>query len=125
MIRIFKKTEKQRLCVGLTLKEFRCRCEHDSCRCTIISSELIEKYERLRIYLGSTLKINSGYRCNRHNLDVGGVAMSRHQTGEAIDISLDTLGYLSHNQLEKAIKLAGFTYCKFYNSFIHIDCRSL
>lgn len=123
MIRIFEKDKKMNLCYGLTLDEFKCKCDKKECRSTIISEDLIGKYEKFRKLISCPLKINSGYRCNAHNFDVGGVSTSRHQTGEAIDISLATLGHLTENDIEHLIQICGFSFHRFYKTFFHMDCR--
>jgi uncharacterized protein YcbK (DUF882 family) len=42
--------------------------------------------EPAREKLGGPIIVNSGYRCERHNREVGGVANSQHLRGEAADI---------------------------------------
>lgn len=119
-----KEPRKIRLCKGLTSLEFACQCNHEACKMTLVSKELIKAYEAFRILVNVRLKINSGYRCPQHNLEVIGKPMSRHQAGQAIDISLTTLDHLSKDDLEHAAKTSGFTFIKFYKSFIHMDVRS-
>ena len=41
----------------------------------------------LREKYGKPIVVNSGYRCPRHNLAVGGVTNSQHMKGEAADIT--------------------------------------
>ena len=36
---------------------------------------------------GGPVLVNSGYRCPKHNAEVGGVANSQHMKGEAADIA--------------------------------------
>ncbi len=36
--------------------------------------------------LGKPIRVNSGYRCPKHNSAVGGVRNSQHMSGEAADI---------------------------------------
>lgn len=36
--------------------------------------------------LGKSITVNSGYRCPKHNAEVGGVANSQHMKGEAADV---------------------------------------
>lgn len=45
--------------------------------------------EPARIWLDAPIKINSGYRCDKLNLFVGGVHHSQHLFGEAADITCD------------------------------------
>ncbi len=47
---------------------------------------LLEKLEALRNALGRPVIITSGVRCERRNAEVGGVANSRHLTGQAADL---------------------------------------
>lgn len=37
--------------------------------------------------LGMPIRMNSGYRCIKHNVEVGGVERSQHLRGEAADIT--------------------------------------
>lgn len=62
--------------------EFKCKC----CRACPIDSKLINALEALRGALGVPIHINSGYRCQAHNLEVGGKRDSRHLVGQAADI---------------------------------------
>ena len=123
MVRLLKKDLNLRLCVGLTSREFSCQCEFDFCRAVIVSKRLITAYKAFRILVGVSLTINCGHRCTPHNKAVGGVHLSRHQTGEAIDISLKTLSHLSNEEIEHAAKLSGFTKVIFYKTFVHLDVR--
>ena len=40
-----------------------------------------------REQFGGPVSVNSGYRCQKHNLEVGGVVNSQHIKGEAADIT--------------------------------------
>lgn len=122
LVAVSKRLTK-RLCTGLTLKEFRCRCNHESCRSTFYNTRLVEAYKKFRKLVGVPLNINSGFRCILHNFNEKGSALSRHTTGEAIDIRLDTLQHLSREEIEFALKKAGFTFILFYKTFVHADVR--
>ena len=63
-------------------KEFACRC----CGRLLICSELIEKLNAARSQAGIPFIITSGYRCNKHNENIAGVAESSHTRGKAVDI---------------------------------------
>ena len=45
-----------------------------------------EVLDPVREKLGMPIVVNSGYRCERHNKDVGGVKNSQHLVGQAADI---------------------------------------
>ena len=73
-------------------EEFECRC----CGSTG-SPQVGENIEALvenvldpvRERYGKPIYVNSGYRCHRHNVAVGGVANSQHMKGEAADLRID------------------------------------
>lgn len=123
MINVLLKSTNTRLCKGLKSSEIACKCSNESCRMTMYCSDMIKAYEGFRELVGVPLIINSGYRCPQHNKAVGGTPMSRHQTGEAIDISLQTLDHLSREDIEFAAVHSGFKFVKFYKTFVHMDVR--
>jgi uncharacterized protein YcbK (DUF882 family) len=125
-MKIFSKWRPRKLCNGLSSKEFRCRCQDDYCRSFIVSEKLIAAYEMFRTFLDIPLHITSGYRCAKHNYRIGGKPMSRHLTGEAIDIAApNLLEVFSVQQIISIAKRAGFTYINYYprKKFFHMDCR--
>lgn len=69
-------------------EEFRCRC------CGGLPPLAKENIEALvenvlnpaRQRYGGPVLVNSGYRCQKHNAEVGGVPNSQHMRGEAADI---------------------------------------
>ena len=70
-------------------KEFACRCCGEL---PPFARENIEALVRnvldpVREKLGRPIVVNSGYRCEKHNKDVGGVRNSQHMKGEAADIA--------------------------------------
>ena len=83
---IDKHTAGGRLSEHFQSSEFVCHC------CGMggdkISSRLIELLESLRANIGGLpLHVNSGYRCPKHNKEVGGVKNSQHLRGAAADIA--------------------------------------
>lgn len=68
--------------------EFACRC------CRQLPPSARENIRALvdnvlnpaRRKLGKPVFVNSGYRCEKHNKEVGGVANSQHMKGEAADV---------------------------------------
>lgn len=124
MLKLYKKTSKVRLCKGLSTQEYSCKCSNNFCKTTVISKNLIKSYSSFRNLIGVRLLINSGYRCQSHNHNVGGAELSRHLTGEAIDINLKSLHHLDNDEIEFAAKNSGFNFIKFYKSFVHLDVRN-
>ena len=64
-------------------------------------------------------KINSGYRTEAHNADVGGVSNSAHLKGYAADIS--TPNGKHQEKILRALRQAGFKRFGVYTNFIHVD----
>lgn len=123
----YPKHANQPLTIGLSAKEFQCQCTNMSCRATLVHPDLLEAYEKFRVALNVALIITSGYRCPLHNFSgkVGGSPLSRHTSGQAIDITWDSI--LKSGKSKKAVvNLAikcGFTFVLQYQSFVHLDVR--
>lgn len=70
-------------------REFVCKC------CGQLPPSMRDNIEALveqvldpaRQQFGGPVLLNSGYRCPKHNLAVGGVVNSQHMKGEAADIT--------------------------------------
>ena len=64
--------------------------------------------------------INSGYRCPKHNEEVGGVPGSYHLLGMAADIKVPGL---KPEDLLKHASEVGFLGLGLYANFCHLDIR--
>lgn len=64
------------------LSEFACPC----CHRVSISPALIVALEIFRRAWAAPVLVNSGWRCEKHNIEVGGAKASRHMIGCAADI---------------------------------------
>ena len=73
-----------RLTKDFSLKEFECPC----CHTVLLHPLLVSKLQKLRDEWGRPLKVTSGYRCEVHNREVGGVEKSLHRAGQAADIEV-------------------------------------
>ena len=98
-------------------------CKH--CGKNLIDQKVLNMAQELRDYLGVPIKVNSGYRCEVHNKNVGGVKNSKHVQGFACDLSC-ALGsakmFQAVKELREQGKLQDLDYCIKYKTFIHIDC---
>jgi len=70
--------------------EFKCPC----CGETKIKCKLIIALEELRSSIHKPIKILSGYRCERHNHEIGGARQSRHLISDASDIYVPGLSLM-------------------------------
>jgi len=102
--------------------EVACRC---GCGANTMDYETIQKLEQIREHFDTPIIVNSGFRCEKHNTNIGGSKNSLHLSGRAVDF------YLPHQMLQTA-----YSYCEeimdgkgglglYQNSnFIHLDTRS-
>ena len=99
--------------------EFACKC---GCGFNTVDVELIYILELVRSKFRKPVKINSGNRCEEHNIKVGGSPNSQHLFSKAADIVVeDTEPWRVYNYLNRTfIKMYGLG---FYGTFIHIDVR--
>lgn len=101
--------------------EFACRCcgqvHPDG-----VDMELVMLLEAIREKAGGPVTIISGYRCPRHNKNVGGARSSQHMLGTAADIKI--LGVSP----KEVGKIAGYLLLDkggigIYPTFTHVDVR--
>lgn len=85
MIKAYERGKKIRLSEHFYSTEFDCRCKYKDCVITLIDDDLVEADELLRAIIGPLI-ITSGFRCMRHNHDVGGEQLSFHIRGMANDL---------------------------------------
>ena len=100
-------------------------CKH--CGENNIDQRVLNMAQAIRDELGVPVRVNSGYRCETHNLRVGGVKGSYHTKGTAADLSCELGAQAMFQAVEKLWnegKLPELKYCIYYakKNFIHIDC---
>ncbi len=96
-------------------KEFNCRC----CGASNISVNLVLKLDLARELAETPFVITSGYRCPKHNQEVGGVKDSAHVFGLAVDIAVpDNVARLN---ILRGLIIAGFRRIGIGKDFIHAD----
>ena len=96
-------------------KEFDCQC---GCDAGEISSDLVNKLEKVRVAYGNSMRINSGIRCLDHNRSIGSSDTSSHIIGLAADVGCtDMASRMSLLALfGKHFKRMGI-----HKDFIHVD----
>lgn len=122
-IEIIPKGNKKRLNDYLTHSEIQCRCSYSECTRTLVLLSTATSFYLTRKAYGRPVRVNSGFRCQKHNKDVGGRENSFHQIGFAIDIMPEgayTLGDL--NKLDDTARLY-FDVVLRYDNFLH--CHNL
>lgn len=112
------KKDKFEVAYKLSHKEFKCKCNYSDCTYTLIHPRLMKAWDIVRAKFGKPLKVNSGFRCQKHNSDVDGVDDSKHKKGQAIDISFKDLTDMERTFL-KTLLDEHFDVVLEYNSFYH------
>ena len=97
------------------LDEFRCHC----CGALVIDYNLIDLLDKARELAGVPFKIVSGYRCKKHNLEVGGKPNSAHLVGKAADI--EAHDSRTRFKIVEALVKVGFNRIGIHKNFIHCD----
>lgn len=78
----------------------------------------------LREKYGKPIKVNSGYRCPKHNLAVGGATQSQHMKGEAADIAPMDGDARELERLVEIIKQNGkWNQMIVYPTFVHVSWK--
>ena len=113
------------------MKEFECR---DGCEMPASARENIEALveavlDPARERLGKPIRVNSGYRCAKHNREVGGVAASQHLLGEAADVAPAGLQVTAYGlkELERLARIivenGKFDQLIVYPTFLHVSWK--
>jgi hypothetical protein len=101
--------------------EFACKCGKCGGYPVEPSEKLIRVLDVLRGRMGVPIYVNSGVRCNAHNVSVGGSKGSRHIYGDAADIRSDTIS--PKTMYEAACALLPDGGVVLYSWGIHVDTR--
>lgn len=114
-----QKGKATQLSANFKSTEFDCH-GNKCCSTTIIDLELIKFLQKIRDHFGTTVTINSGYRCPTHNKNIGGASQSYHMQGKAADIVVK--GYAPKEVAQYAESL-GMKGIGVYKTFTHVDTR--
>ncbi len=117
------KTPNRQLSPHFWLYEFACPC----CGAVYVEPKLVKCLELFRFGTGeSPITILSGFRCKKHNAEVGGASASQHLFGNAADIQSDfTIRILNYEDFEFAAEMSGFTGIGYGKGKFHLDVREL
>lgn len=99
--------------------EFHCRC--GLCAFPGMNPKLINGLQKLRDSIGRAIKVTSGYRCPRHNMEIGGHPKSQHLRGNAADIKVRSMK--PHDLMLHAMEIKEFEQggIGIYDTFVHVD----
>lgn len=98
-------------------EELACKC----CGACHLDQNLIDGLQKLRDKIGKPIYVLSGYRCFKHNDEIGGAPTSQHMYGRAADIQCNEIPPKQLMDIAKTIEeFRGFGG---YDKFIHVDVR--
>ena len=97
------------------LGDFACPC----CKKNEIKIHFVEKLDRARADAEIPFIPTSGYRCEKHNKEVGGSKTSSHLSGIAVD--LKAVGSHNRYKIVRSFLAQGFTRIGIGKTFIHVD----
>ena len=107
-------------------EEFECRC------CGGLPAEAKANIEALvenvldpaRERLGMPIIVNSGYRCPKHNAEVGGVKNSQHMKGEAADVRpVQGSGFTVQDLARVIVANGRWDQMILYPTFLHVSWK--
>ena len=121
MIKTFRKGSGEKLAANFNSNEFDCKGV-GCCNSTKVDTALVSLLQKLREHFGKSVRINSGYRCEKHNAAVGGTAGSRHKNGQAADI---VVSGVATNEVAAYLQSIGAKGIIRYvtKKFVHVDTR--
>ena len=114
MVQIYEVSD-QCLSENFRIKEFACKC--GKCTKVQIDDALVAQLQAIRNHFGTSVHINSGYRCASHNATVGGHKQSGHLQGMAADI---VVRGVKPKEVAKFAESMGILRIGLYDSFVHI-----
>lgn len=103
--------------------EFTCKC---GCGLNNIQLDVVKIADEVREHFGNPAIVTSGTRCSKHNLEVGGVANSRHLKGKAIDIYVQNVSWYDLLEYLRELEQKGkIRYCYHINNSdcCHFDIK--
>lgn len=123
MIKAIPKNSNIQLSQNIHSNEVDCRCsEQELCTWTLYSPQLLELFEQLRARLGdNAIKINSFFRCQYWNLEIGGKRKSSHVVGKAFDLACPD--WIRFRDFVKITEKAGFDKVIPYKTKRFIHCH--
>ncbi len=126
-MKTYEKGKAVKLSKNFKSTEFDCK-GIGCCTETPIDEELIEILQKVRDHFGKPVKVNSGYRCEKHNGETAGASKtSQHMSGKAADIRIEGVHPMHIARYVDSLNVNGRVGCYTYDDngkgFVHIDTR--
>ena len=101
------------------ISEFKCPC----CGKVIVHPILVDRLQRIADHFQQVVIINSGYRCSKHDVEVGGNGVGAHTMGIASDIHIPGVKSWDIAKYAECMGFGGIGIISEYD--IHLDIRDL
>lgn len=124
-VNTYQKTSKTKLSDNFNVSEFACH-GNGCCTTVKIDSKLVEYLQKIREHFGKPITITSGYRCQKHNKNIGGATGSYHTKGQAADIIVSGVAPAKVAAYAESIGILGIGLYESNSDgyFVHIDTRT-
>ena len=100
-------------------REFECKC--GKCKTQKIDTAVVNLAQMVRNHFNKSVIVNSAYRCDEHNKNIGGAKNSNHTKGTALDIVVKGIDPLTVARYCEYIGAGGVG---LYSWGVHIDTRA-
>ena len=114
------RNSSEKLSANFCSYEFDCH-GNGCCQKTVIDEKLVTYCQKIRDHFAAPVTVNSGFRCEKHNTDVGGAEHSFHVKGMAADIAVKDAAPTAVAKYAETIGIKGIG---LYPWGVHIDTRS-
>lgn len=124
-VKTYSKKGNVSLSKNFTVSEFACKGS-GCCSTVLIDDKLVDYVQKIRDHFGKSITITSAYRCPTHNSRVGGATGSRHSSGQAADIVVESVAPKLVAQYAESIGIKGIGLYETSKDghFVHIDTRT-
>lgn len=124
-VKTYSKESNAELSKNFKASEFSCHGK-GCCSTVLIDDQLVKYVQAIRDHFGKPITISSGYRCDKHNKNVGGATGSRHSKGQAADIVVKDV---KPSEVAKYAESIGILGIGLYETskdghFVHVDTRT-
>ena len=113
-----KKNGKENITDNFKVREFACK---DGSNTILIDDKWVVLLQNIREHFGKPVIINSAYRTEKHNENVGGAANSYHLYGKAADLQIKGV---SPQEIALYTESLGVKGIGLYGTSVHVDTRT-
>lgn len=121
----YTKGNAVKLSTNFNSTEFDCH-GNGCCSTTTVDPKLVEYLQKIRDHFGKSVTVTSGYRCAKHNKNIGGATKSYHAKGQAADIVVKGVAPAEVAKYAESISVKGIGLYETNKDghFVHIDTRT-